>query len=58
LDRAGRPVMSPVTRQLDSARFGPVSGLLGGAAVGAGLGFATGVASSVVNRLLVQSGME
>ena len=58
LDSAGRPAMRPVTRHLDSARFGPVSGLLGGAAVGAGLGFATGVATSIVNRLLVQSGME
>lgn len=58
LDNSGRAITRPVTRQLDSARLGPFSGLVGGAAIGAGIGFATGIASGVVNRLLLQSGME
>lgn len=58
LNNSGEPLMQGVTKQLDSARFGPVTGLLGGTIVGAGVGFATGVASGVVNRLLAQSDLE
>lgn len=58
LDAQGRPQMQDVTGTLSSQRYGPITGMLGGAAVGAGLGFATGVATSIVNRLILQSGLE
>ena len=39
LNSRGRPEMVNATKELDSTRFGAVSGLVGGAALGAGVGF-------------------
>lgn len=55
LDPSGRPRLQRVTKELDSSRLGPVSGLLGGAAVGAGVGLAAGVAGSILTRVMVQN---
>jgi hypothetical protein len=55
LDSAGNPTYRNVTREFDSSRLSPVSGMVTGALTGAGVGFAVGIASSVVNRLLVQN---
>ena len=55
LDSRGRPEMVNATKNLDSTRFGAVSGLLGGAVMGAGVGFGVGVAASILDRALLQS---
>ena len=58
LDARGQPRMRSVTETLDSSRLSPLGGLVAGTVVGAGMGFATGIAAGVINRLLVQSGVE
>lgn len=56
LDRSGTPRMEQVTKDLDSTRFGPMTGLIGGAVVGAGIGLGVGIATSILDRAMMDSG--